>query len=82
MIVQSIKIVFVIVLCIIWYNTGYQIGKTAGYSKGVDKGIGLALDTVYKIIEKQVDNDSIVTHFTIAHPDTVGYFLSAKTIKP
>jgi hypothetical protein len=78
---KAVLIICILIFSVFVFMTGRLRGYTEGYSKGKDAGIGIALDTVYKIIEKQVNNDSTVTHFTIAQPDTVSYFLSAKTIQ-
>lgn len=47
-----------------------------------EKGIEQALDTVYKIVDRQVASDSTVTKLILViDKDTLSYTLSKKTIK-
>jgi len=63
----------------IGYNRGVRQGYIHGYGDGVDR----ALDTMSKIVEKQMHNDSdTVTRLTIISPDTLSVVLSNKTLKP
>jgi hypothetical protein len=50
-----------------------------GYSKGGDAGAGQALDTINKIVQKQLKSDTSVTRLILINPDTNTYILSRKT---
>ena len=60
------------------YNKGGRIGYIKGYGDCIDR----ALDTMNKIIQKQITNDtSTVTKLTIIAPDTISVILSRKTLR-
>lgn len=60
------------------FNRGTRYGYVRGYGDGIDR----ALDTVSKIVQKQVDSDTSSTNLTIQSTDTVSVTLSRKTLLP
>ena len=59
---------------------GYNNARTGLIEIGKQEGINIALDTVNKIMSKQVHSDSTISKVTFVNKDTVTYFLSNKTI--
>lgn len=61
--------------------TCYKSGYNKGYTKGVDDGIKTTLDTIKKICNNQIENDTSISKLYIINPDTNIYILSKKHIK-
>lgn len=72
-------VLMVTMITFFMYRAGYRAGKTAGFHEGASKGINCALDTVKKILYKQLDNDSCATKL-IFDGDTTSYVLTKKTL--
>lgn len=73
----------IIAMLFVWL--AYITGSLFGYKDGYDRGVICTLDTVNHIVSKQMKSDSTVTKLVLeldgAKKDTVGYYLSKKTIK-
>lgn len=68
------------VLCFIFVILGFISSYNIGYRNGSDYGFVTALDTVHKICEKQINNDSVVTKLVLVKKDTVAYILESKEV--
>lgn len=62
-------------------NRGYTNGYKNGWEIGIEEMFFAVTDTISNILEKQRNDNSIVTELIIINPDTVTYFLSPKHIK-
>ncbi len=68
------------IVCFIFVILGFISSYNIGYRNGSDYGFVTALDTVHKICEKQINNDSVVTKLVLIKKDTVTYILSSKRV--
>lgn len=78
---------FIVVIGLLYLNNhlsqerGYKKGYELGVQVGVEVGINKALDTIQEIIDKQMDNDTLVSKINfIKKKDTTVYNLSTKTL--
>ena len=69
-----------IIVCFIFVILGFISSYNIGYRNGSDYGFVTALDTVNKICEKQINNDSVVTKLVLLKKDTVAYILESKRV--
>lgn len=56
------------------YNKSYKLG----FQDGGEDGWHYAFDTILKIMNNQVGNDSIVSEVHLVEKDTITFWLSAK----
>lgn len=68
------------IVCFIFVILGFISSYNIGYRNGSDYGFVTALDTVHKICEKQIKNDSVVTKLVLIKKDTVAYILESKRV--
>lgn len=76
----NIKHLIVSIFCFIFVILGFISSYNIGYRNGSDYGFVTALDTVNKICEKQINNDSVVTKLVLLKKDTVAYILESKRV--
>jgi hypothetical protein len=70
------KLIAIGILLIALLKIAYDSGRNVGIGIGV---VG-TLDTVNKIMKKQIDSDTSVTMLVLVNPDTNVYFLSRRTV--
>src|SRR5574343_253864 len=68
------------IVCFIFVILGFISSYNIGYRNGSDYGFVTELDTVHKICEKQIKNDSVVTKLVLIKKDTVAYILESKRV--
>lgn len=78
---------FIVIIGLLYLNNhlsqerGYKKGYELGVQVGVEVGISKALDTIQRIIDKQMDNDTLVSKIGfVKKTDTAVYNLSTKTL--